>query len=166
MKRSGPRASPDIELQVEDPNWRGADLELLRKAARLTLKAAQRDGTLTILLADDGRLSDLNRKFRGKPKPTNVLSFPSNAGNAGYLGDIAIAFGVTEREAADSGKSLTHHAAHLVAHGVLHLLGYDHGAAAEARVMEGLEVAVLKQMGIADPYEPSAACRVDATHGA
>jgi probable rRNA maturation factor len=130
---------------------------LLRRAARLALQAAKSDGELTILLANDDRLKALNEKFRGKSAPTNVLSFESSSRGDGYLGDIAIAFGVTSREAAAAEKPLSHHAAHLVVHGVLHLLGYDHEIEADARVMEALEVDVLAKMGIGDPYATHAA---------
>jgi probable rRNA maturation factor len=125
---------------------------MLRRAARLALLAAKRTGALTVLLTTDEQLCALNAKFRKKAKPTNVLSFPSSSPSEGYLGDIALAFGVAEHEAAASKKGLSEHAAHLVIHGVLHLLGYDHESAREARAMEGLEVTILKEMGIGDPY--------------
>jgi probable rRNA maturation factor len=141
-----------VVLKVEEPEWRVADLALLRRAARLALLGAKRMGGLTVLLADDQTLCVLNERFRRKPNPTNVLSFPVRSPDDGYLGDIAIAFGVAAREAAAARKSLSHHAAHLVVHGVLHLLGYDHQSAREARIMEGLEVTILKQMRIGDPY--------------
>ena len=109
-------------------------------------------GALTILLADDAALRRLNREFRGKDKPTNVLSFPAAPNPEGHLGDIAIAYGVTAREAAEGGKSFADHATHLAVHGVLHLLGYDHETEAEAAIMEPLETAILAELGIADPY--------------
>jgi len=139
-------------FKVEDPRWRSADLALLRRAARSALVAAHRSGELTVLLTSDECMRALNEKFRGKSGPTNVLSFPALAQEDGYLGDIAIAFGVAAQEAAALKKGLSDHAAHLVVHGVLHILGYDHQSARDARIMEGLEVAILKQMGIGDPY--------------
>jgi probable rRNA maturation factor len=114
-------------------------------------------GELTLLLTTDERLCALNARHRGKPKPTNVLAFPAGRNAAGYLGDIAIAYGVAAGEAAESGKPLDGHAAHLVVHGLLHLVGYDHQTVREARRMEGLEVAILHEMGIADPYARSIA---------
>ena len=96
------------------------------------------------------KLKALNHNFRGFDKPTNVLSFP---GGAGYAGDIAIAYGVTSKEAKTAAKSFVDHAAHLVVHGVLHLAGYDHEVPADAKVMEPLEVKILKRLGIADPYK-------------
>lgn len=106
---------------------------------------------LTLLLTNDERLRALNGQFRGKDAPTNVLSFPA-AGVDGYLGDIAIALGVTSRESAASGISLEAHTLHLAVHGVLHLLGYDHVRSREARVMERLEITILDELGIPNPY--------------
>jgi probable rRNA maturation factor len=105
---------------------------------------------MTILFTDDGHLRALNAQFRGKDKPTNVLAF--RAGTPGYLGDIAIAYGRAAAEARREKKRLIDHAAHLVLHGTLHLLGYDHHTAREAKVMETLETRVLAELGIADPY--------------
>ena len=115
--------------------------------------AANADETsdLTVLLTTDKRVHSLNLVFRGKDKPTNVLSFPS--GGDGYLGDIAIAYGVTAKEAKAEGKAVLDHATHLTVHGVLHLLGYDHITARQAKVMESMETAVLATMKISDPYE-------------
>jgi probable rRNA maturation factor len=139
-------------FKIEEAKWRMADVALLRRAARLALLGAERSGGLTVLLAGDETLRRLNEKFRGKPTSTNVLSFPAQALDDGYLGDVAVAFEVAVREAAAAQKDLSDHAAHLVVHGVLHLLGYDHQSARDARIMEGLEVSILKQMGIGDPY--------------
>jgi probable rRNA maturation factor len=144
-----------IEIVIEEPRWReeGRDFSaMLRRAARVALQAsdASRQGGVTILLSDDVKLAALNGQFRGKNKPTNVLSFPSAAED--YLGDVAIAHGVTSREAQEAGKSIHDHTVHLAVHGVLHLLGYDHESAREAQIMEPLEVAILKKLGIADPY--------------
>jgi probable rRNA maturation factor len=109
---------------------------------------------VTVLLTDDGRLRALNVTFRGKDKATNVLSFSPGHDDAAYLGDIALAFGVVAKEARSQRKTLTEHAAHLAIHGVLHLLGYDHENANEANRMEALEIALLQQLGIGDPYRP------------
>src|SRR5215510_6364046 len=140
-----------ITLLVEDPNWRShRGLQArLKKAAEAARKAVRLKGGFTILLAGDKKLRALNHDFRGKDKPTNVLSFP---GNDGYAGDIAIAYGVTEAEAKATAKTFADHAAHLVVHGVLHLAGYDHERPKDAKVMEPLEVKILKRLGIADPY--------------
>ena len=143
-----------ITLLVEDPKWRthrglAARLTSAAEAAR---KAARLKGGFTILLAGDRNLRTLNHNFRGKDKPTNVLAFP--AADASYLGDIALAHGVVKREAREQGKNFAHHAAHLALHGTLHLLGYDHESAGEARAMETLETALLERLEIADPYAP------------
>ena len=140
-----------ITLLVEDPKWRthrglAARLASAAEAAR---KAARLKGGFTILLAGDRKLRALNRDFRGKDKPTNVLSFP---GADGYAGDIALAYGVTKKEAKAAGKTVADHATHLVVHGVLHLAGHDHERPKQARAMEGLEVKILGRLGISDPY--------------
>lgn len=148
---SQPR-QPCIALRIEEPRWRDLDLQKLRDAARRAQKRAGHFGELTVLLTTDDRLSALNGQHRGKYRPTNVLAFPAGRNVDGYLGDIAVAFGVAAGEAAASGKLLDDHAAHLIVHGLLHLVGYDHRTAQDARRMEGLEVDILREMGIADPY--------------
>ena len=143
-----------ITVVVEDAAWRShrgllpkleAAALAARRAARLPAKRR-----LTILLADDARLKSLNHDFRGKQKPTNVLSFPSDA--ADYAGDIALAHGITRAEARAAGKSFADHARHLVVHGVLHLAGYDHMTDGDAGIMEPLETKILKRLGVSDPY--------------
>ena len=161
-----------ITLLIQDPDWRthrGLAARLLT-AAEAARKAAKLRGDFTILLTSDKALKALNREFRGKNKPTNVLSFPSsddffNGRPAGrrrsarladaYAGDIAIAHGVTAKEAKAAGKRFADHAAHLVVHGVLHLAGHDHVRSKDAKVMEPLEVKILAKLGIADPYVPT-----------
>ena len=140
-----------ITLLVEDKGWRAhrglqTRLKLAAEAAR---KAAKLKGDVTILLAGDKKLAALNHGFRGKNGPTNVLSFP---GADDYAGDIAIAYGVTSKEAKDAGKRFIDHATHLVVHGVLHLAGFDHERTRDAKIMEPLEVKILGKLGIADPY--------------
>ena len=140
-----------ITLVVEDKGWRahrGLKAKLLR-AAEAARKAAKLKGDVTILLSGDKKLAALNHDFRGKNKPTNVLSF---SGADGYAGDIAIAYGVTAAEAKVARKTFADHATHLVVHGMLHLGGYDHERPKDAKVMEPLEVKILKRLGIADPY--------------
>ena len=140
-----------ITLLVEDPNWRvhrGLQARL-KQAAEAARRAARLRGGFCVLLADNKTLRRLNRDFRGKDKATNVLSFQ---GTGSHAGDIAIAHGVTEAEAKAAGKKFADHATHLVVHGVLHLAGYDHERLKDAKVMEPLEVKILKRLGIADPY--------------
>jgi probable rRNA maturation factor len=144
-----------LTLEIADVRWRKARglSARLKRAVVAALKAAgaDEDRDLTLLMASDRRVKALNREFRGFDKPTNVLSFPS--AEEDYLGDIAIAYGVTAKEAKAAGKTLADHAVHLAVHGVLHLLGYDHVTPRMAKVMEPLEVAILKSLGVADPYE-------------
>ena len=149
-----------IDLLVDDPRWRKArGLSLrLRRSAELALQRgrAAKAAKLTILLTGDARLRRLNRDFRGKNKPTNVLSFPARLPKGDYLGDIALAYGVTAKEARAAGKHFSDHAQHLTVHGVLHLLGFDHETKRAARVMEPLETGILGELGIVDPYHDGA----------
>lgn len=148
-----------IDIEVEDEAW----LVALPQAEALVQSAAEAalscpspvagEGALTVLLTDDATVQDLNARFLGKDYATNVLSFPAPESAGPHLGDVALAYGVCTREAAEQGKTLASHLTHLTAHGVLHLLGYDHMAEAEAEVMEGLERAVLADLGFPDPYE-------------
>ena len=146
-----------ITLLVDDPGWRKIRglLPRLKRAAAAAEKAVKFRGasSLTVLLSSDRKLKNLNREFRGQDKPTNVLSFPAPPNRSGYRGDIALALGTTRREAKLAGKSLVDHAAHLVVHGVLHLAGHDHARARDAKVMEKLEIDILRRLGIANPYE-------------
>ena len=146
-----------IQLVIEEPAWRAhRGLQArLKRAAAAAAAAARLRGGFTVLLSGNRHLKALNRDFRGKDKPTNVLSFPS--GDPGYLGDIAIAYGVTAKEAAAQGKAFASHACHLAVHGVLHLLGFDHERPRDARRMEPLEIEILAGLGIANPYLPKAA---------
>lgn len=142
---------------VEDKKWstkRGLGARL-KTAAALALARGKGKGALTILLSDDKKLHTLNVTFRGKDKATNVLSFPAYQGE--YLGDVAVAYGVTAKEAREQKKQFADHATHLVIHGVLHLLGYDHETARAAKVMEPLETRILSELGIANPYARKAA---------
>lgn len=145
-----------IDLEVEDPAWTKAlpdagALALATAEATLASEGAVGEG-VSLLLTDDAALCDLNRRFRQQDKPTNVLAFPAPQNLERFLGDVALAYGVCAREASEQGKPLAHHLQHLVAHGVLHLLGYDHETDAQAAEMEDLERAVLAGLGIPDPY--------------
>lgn len=121
------------------------------RSASFPKRNAGEEKSVALLLTNDARLHALNVQFRGKDSPTNVLSFPAG-GADGFLGDIAIALGVTSRESAATGISLESHTLHLAVHGVLHLLGYDHAGSREARIMERLETDILDELGIPDPY--------------
>ena len=150
-----------VDIEIEDEAWLAAEPEteaLVWRAAQAVLDAHEdiAGNGIVILLADDDSVQALNRDFRHKDHATNVLSFPSpqnpEANPEGQIGDIALAFGVCRREAAEQGKPLAHHLQHLVAHGVLHLLGYDHHDDAEAEAMEAFEREILASLDIPDPY--------------
>jgi probable rRNA maturation factor len=117
---------------------------------------------LSIVLGDDALLRELNGKWRGIDKPTNVLAFPAEGSEVPpdaprLLGDVVIAFETMAREAETQGKPVAHHLRHLIVHGVLHLLGYDHIEPAEAERMEALEAAILRHLDVPDPYRVSEA---------
>ncbi len=166
-------AAMSVDVLIEAAEWRAVDLETLaRRAERavlthLGLKPARCE--ISLLGCNDARIAALNADFRGKPMPTNVLSWPSEdrapaapgarpdrprpaKGKTVELGDIAIAFETCRREAAAQDRDLSAHVSHLLVHGVLHLLGYDHMTDADAALMEGLEVEILATMGLDDPY--------------
>jgi probable rRNA maturation factor len=141
-----------IDIEIEDPAWSAALPDPEAVALPAAEAALEARGGVTILLTDDDSVAELNQRFRGKAGPTNVLSFPAPDNPEDHLGDIALAYGVCAREAAEQGKPLAHHLQHLVAHGVLHLLGYDHLTEAEAEEMEALERRILAGLGVPDPY--------------
>lgn len=147
-----------VDVDVEASAWTDAvsDAEDVVDHAVQAVMAhadvAPETANVTVLLADDAALAALNAQFRGKSGPTNVLSFPSPPNPEGHLGDLALAYETCAREATEQGKPLAAHLAHLVAHGVLHLLGFDHEDDAEAEVMEAAEREALAQLGLPDPY--------------
>lgn len=146
--------STSIVMAINDPRWRKARLSTaIRKAVGTVLEKENRYGELTVLLTDAAALRQLNRDFRGKDTPTNVLSFAPGPGLKGYLGDIAIAYDVAADEAGAAGKSFAHHVLHLSVHGTLHLLGYDHEDAREAVLMEAKETLILQDLGVPAPYD-------------
>jgi probable rRNA maturation factor len=114
------------------------------------------DAELSVTLADDARVRELNAQWRAKDAPTNVLTFPAvepdETADAPMLGDVILAFETVWREALDEDKALADHVSHLVIHGVLHLFGYDHLDEAEAEEMEAIEIRALARLGVADPY--------------
>lgn len=158
-----PRAARAVALRVEAPAWRRAlpgAAGLARRAALAALTAGERKpglpaaslpvtGGVCLVLADDALQRRLNHEFRGRDKSTNVLSFD---GAPAALGDVVLALETIAAEAEAQGKPLAHHVAHLVVHGVLHLLGYDHETQGQARSMERLEIEILAGLGIGDPY--------------
>ena len=151
-------ASLAIEIVRRAPGFsRGKVTDaLLRRAARAAFRASPRSGqsfSVTLLLTGDDEMRGLNRLWRGKDAPTNVLSFPADAdSDGGFLGDIVLAYETTLSEAKERGISLADHASHLVIHGMLHLLGFDHEDDDDAERMERVERTALASIGVADPY--------------
>lgn len=159
-------AGREIAVLVEDADWTEALPEaeaLAERAAAAALAAEAPAGEaleLTVLLTGDAEVQALNARYRGKDRPTNVLSFPAGLealpGEARLLGDLALAFGTCRREAEEQAKPLAAHLGHLVVHGSLHLLGYDHESEPEAEAMEARERAILAGLGLPDPYAEGA----------
>jgi probable rRNA maturation factor len=162
------------ETVIEDDRWQAAGLPALAERAALAalrgLNLPPAGFQIVVMGCDDARIAALNADFRGKPQPTNVLSWPSEErapqqpGTAPELpdpgtpddpvelGDIALAYETCAAEAQGQGKTLEAHVTHLLVHGILHLLGYDHADDGDAGLMEALEVRILETLGIADPY--------------
>ena len=149
---------PVIEIRREDEAWDRDAETWVATAIMATLATFPDDprsrGEIGVLLADDAGIADLNRRYRGKEGPTNVLSFPAPAmpGLSGHLGDLALARETVLREAREQRKTVRAHLTHLAVHGTLHLLGFDHEAEAEAEEMEALEREILGRLGLPDPY--------------
>ena len=166
---------PLVETLIEDARWQSVGLGDLAERAAFAVMAdqalPQQGFAISLLGCADARIADLNADFRGKPQPTNVLSWPSEErgaegdggapdpvepGDAGMpeeLGDIAIAFETCTREAEEQGKPVADHVTHLLVHGVLHLLGYDHVRERDAALMECAEIRILAKLGLKNPYE-------------
>jgi len=158
-----------VDCLVEDRRW--GDIDALAQTAtnavfeRLGIEPSAFE--VSLLACNDARIAVLNEDFRGKPQPTNVLSWPSEergaaadgempllpkVGRDSELGDIAIAYDTCAREATEAGKSMQDHTLHLLIHGTLHLLGFDHERDRDATLMEGLETEILGKLGLGDPY--------------
>jgi probable rRNA maturation factor len=165
---------PLVDCVFEDERWRAFGLEPLAlravQAALKDLHLSDCGFNVALLGCDDARIATLNAEFRGKPAPTNVLSWPSeelaadtdgalpdsptpaSPDDPESLGDIAIAWDTCAREAAETGKPMADHVTHLIVHGLLHCLGYDHVRDGDAAVMEAAEVRILATLGLSDPY--------------
>lgn len=149
-----------VDLIVEDEGWN--ILSGKAKLAEDALAAATRQfkdarpGVVAVLMTGDATVAELNERYRGKPGPTNVLSFPAGEGADNHLGDIALAWGVVAQEAETRGLAVADHLRHLLIHGFLHLHGYDHQTDDEAEVMETIERQALAELGVADPYAAEA----------
>ncbi len=150
-------ADPDqtLEVVIKDDVWLEYEglVTLCTRSVRAGLDRVEnpRGGKPIVLFSNDAAVRELNRRFRNKNKPTNVLAFPAPEPE-GYPGDVIVAFETCAREAEAAGVPLPHHAAHLVLHGVLHLNGFDHQTEDEASEMEALETAALAESGIANPH--------------
>ena len=156
----------DVAIEADwpsPPDWEDLAARAADAVALVTPELGNQRLAVSLLFADDAEVHALNREWRSKDKPTNVLSFPmlergdllalASDGPPELLGDIALALETCQREAASKGVSLEAHATHLLIHGLLHLAGYDHETSPEdARAMEQLEIKALALMGIADPY--------------
>jgi probable rRNA maturation factor len=163
---------PAIEIVVDSAlwkQWREVKGLLRRAIAAAASTVPAPAGELAVVLTDDAAIRALNRDWRRRDAATNVLSFPATIASPGgrangrpglsvssraprLLGDIVIAYQTTAREARAERKPFGHHLSHLAVHGFLHLLGYDHMADADAQIMEGLETAILADLGVPDPY--------------
>ena len=147
--------SASITILTHDDRWRGLR-PTVKRAVELVLAVRRvKHAAVTVVLSDDAAVKELNRDYRAKNKPTNVLSFPDGDVVEGVmqLGDIILAYDTVVREATAQHKPLKHHLTHLTIHGVLHLLGFDHVDEQEAEAMEAIEIKILARMGIANPYE-------------
>jgi probable rRNA maturation factor len=147
-----------LDIRIDDTDWKS--IPNLRKLAKTAISAAvpNRNISVSLLFTSDAKIAEMNGQWRAKPYATNVLSFPIAAdapvpdGEPQPLGDIVLAFGVISKEALEQKKPVANHASHLIVHGVLHLLGYDHENDQGAEAMERLETKILAGLGIDNPY--------------
>lgn len=167
MNLSKPAVSVDIQIATEEDDhpppssieqWIAITIDAASKTTHNTNTVTninKRETELSLRIVDEEEITDLNNQYRGKNTSTNVLSFPADIPthiDIQLLGDIVICSQVVEREAQDQCKKKSSHWAHMIVHGTLHLLGYDHISDDEAEIMEGLEIDILNQFGIENPY--------------
>ena len=162
-------SNTNIEINIDEAKWLSELPEVEKIISKACLATLVESGILahakyldvSMLLANDVKIQELNGDYRNKGQPTNVLSFPQEILTAGdyedvdvsiSLGDIVLSLETIQKEAAEQKKTFEHHLVHLVVHGTLHLLGYDHEEAGDAHIMESLEVEILDEMGINNPY--------------
>lgn len=145
-----------LDIRIENTEW--TDLPNCEVICSTAADATGLTGNVDVLLTDDAAMQALNKAWRDKDKPTDVLSFPAEiddlepAQAAPFLGDVAIGYGVFAKDAATQEKSLAAHLSHLIIHGILHLAGHDHIDATDAEEMEGLEISALAKLGYGNPY--------------
>jgi probable rRNA maturation factor len=156
-RRRVARHGPSIDVVIASVRWRTAPhaARLVRRTISAAAPARARNAELSVILTSNRAIRNLNRRWRGRNTPTNVLSFPTPARTRGaprHLGDVVIAYETVAAEARAERKPFDHHLAHLAVHGFLHLLGYDHESHPEAEAMERRERRILARLGVPDPY--------------
>lgn len=144
-----------LEVNISSPLWKNINFDVKRLCSQLSITVLAEVGRkanflVSLLLCGDNEIKILNKQFRKKDKPTNTLSFPGDGEE--YLGDIAISYETTDNEAVEQGKLFKNHFTHLYIHSLLHLLGYDHVSESEAKIMEDIEIKILKKLKINNPY--------------
>ena len=150
----------NVDVQVASDAGDIPGKNAIRDWVERAVRAADpdREADVSVRIVDEQEMRTLNRNYREQDKPTNVLAFPAGdtgfvpPGETPFLGDVVVCAGVVAREADEQGKALEHHWSHMLVHGTLHLLGYDHAADPQAQAMEALERRILASFGIADPY--------------
>lgn len=142
-----------VDISTRSPKWPSLD-DMIEKVALETLAIAKQKSPaeLSIVLADDVFVQNLNHHYRGKDKPTNVLSFPAE--DPFMMGDVVLAYETVKKESTQHRRNFEHHVMHLIIHGILHLMGHDHESDNQAEEMESLEIRILRSFGVKNPYEP------------
>jgi probable rRNA maturation factor len=142
----------EIDIAVRSPKWPSLE-PIIRDVAFKTLEVAKykKPVELSVVLADDIFVQNLNYHYRGKDKPTNVLAFPAE--DPVLLGDVVLAYETVKKESMQSGRNFEHHVMHLIIHGILHLLGHDHEDDSDADTMESIEIRILRSFGVKNPYD-------------
>ena len=152
----GVDVSVACELWAALPNAEALAVQAIEKARKVAKVKLYKDAEVSLVLTDDAQIKSLNLQWRSQDKPTNVLSFPAapvaKLATAPLLGDIVVAFETVQKETLDDHKTLADHFTHLIVHGFLHLIGYDHENGSDAEIMEALEIKILADLKIANPY--------------
>ena len=145
----------ELDLRVDDQAWQSVSaLECVcERALAAGAEVSGAQGEVSVLLCDDAAMAELNQTWRQKAGPTDVLSFPAGPEVKPFLGDISVGYGIALRDAEAAGKALDQHLSHLLIHGLLHLMGFDHIDDTMAAEMEALEITALASLGWPDPYK-------------